>query len=126
MPWIDAVAAWAIILAGALAPAEAANWVEVGIATNGVRAMVDTDSIVAGTGVVEVRQRFVMPRPGTGRVAHVDQHVIYDCRAATVRPLNSREFDAAGRLLRQEGAREHPVYPVGDKTLPRYIFDVLC
>lgn len=126
MPRIDHVTVWAIIFAGSPTPAEAANWVEVGIATNGVRASVDTDSIVASENAVRVQQRFSLPPSPTSPVAYVDQHVIYDCKAATVRTLKSLEFDAAGRLLRQGGRREHPVYRIGAATLPRYIFDALC
>lgn len=57
MPRIDAVTACVIVYAGGT-PAEAANWVEVGSATNGVGALVDTDSIIASKDNVEVRQRF--------------------------------------------------------------------
>jgi hypothetical protein len=121
--------AWAgslLLLPSAHSPAGAATWVEVGVATNGVRALVDTDTIVAAAGRVTVKQRFVLPRGATGRIAYVDQHVVYGCTSGTVRTLKSTEFDSAGRVLRAEGARQNPVYRVMGGTLPRYILEVLC
>jgi hypothetical protein len=108
------------------AQSAAATWVEVGIATNGVRALVDTDTIAAKSGGVEVQQRFVLPAGATGRIAYVDQRVVYMCRSGTVRTLKSTEFDAAGRVLRQEGPQQNPVYKVLEGTLPRYILEALC
>lgn len=107
-------------------PADAGNWVEVGVATNGVRALVDTDSIMSEGGSVEVQQRFVLP-PGTnGRVAYVDQQVVYRCSSGVAETLKSTEYDAAGRVLRREGTAENGAYRVLQGTLPRYILDVLC
>jgi hypothetical protein len=104
----------------------AATWVEVGVATNGVKALVDTDTIAAKSGRVEVQQRFVLPAGATGRIAYVDQRVVYSCRSETVQTLKSTEFDAAGRVLRQEGPQQNPIYKVLEGTLPRYILEALC
>ena len=99
---------------------------EVGSASNGVRAFVDTDSIVSGAGRVQVQQRFVLPSGAAGRIAYVDQQVVYRCSTGQVQTLKSTEYDAAGRILRQEGQQQNPVYTVLHGTLPRFILDVLC
>jgi hypothetical protein len=112
--------------AGVGAPARAATWVEVGVATNGVRALVDTDTIVSRPGSVQVQQRFVLPPGGTRRIAYVDQQVVYACASGMVKTLESIEHDAAGRVLRREGADRNRPYKVLLATLPSYILDVLC
>ena len=123
---IAACLALPLIGPGASAPARAATWVEVGIATDGVQALVDTDTIVRRPGSVEVRQRFVMPHSASQRIAYVDQQVVYACSRAVVKTVTSTEYDAGGRMLRRDGADRNPAYKVMPGTLPRYILDVLC
>jgi hypothetical protein len=128
-------AAWAAIAAcltlplmglGSAVPAQAANWVEVGVATNGTRALVDTDSIRSHDGDVEVQQRFVLSPRTPGRLGRVDQQVIYRCSSGVVETLNSTEFDRAGRVLLRSSAVENAPFKILNETLPRYILDALC
>jgi hypothetical protein len=108
------------------APARAATWVEVGVATNGVRALVDTDTIDRRGGSVRVAQRFILPPGSTRRLAYVDQQVVYACSSGVVSTIRSVEHDPAGRVLCTEGSSQNRPYKVMAGTLPHFILEVLC
>ena len=108
------------------APAVAARWLEVGVATNGVKAYVDTQSLSSGKDWVQVRQRFVYPKPRAQAVALVDQQVVYRCSSRSVTTLKSVELDAAGRIRRRDDAKSVGPYKIAPGTLPQYVFDLVC
>lgn len=107
-------------------PAVAANWLQVGVATDGVRAYVDTDSLFRGKGWVRVSQRFVFPREHRRPLGRVDQQVVYVCATQAVRTLKSVEFGRDGSIRRTDTERTIAPYRIEKDTLPRYIFDLLC
>jgi hypothetical protein len=117
---------WPLPGLGFGAPARAATWVEVGVATNGVRALVDTDTIDRRGGSVRVSQRFTLPPGSTRRIAYVDQQVVYTCSSGVVSTIRSVEHDPAGRVLRTEGSNQNRPYKVLAGTLPHFILEVLC
>ncbi len=106
-------------------PAAAAKWPEVGVATGGVRASVDTGSLSAGKGWVRVSQRFVFPRAHRRSLSRVDQQVVYVCATRTVKTLKSAEFGRDGLRHTDTGKAIAP-YRIEAGTLPEYIFDLLC
>jgi hypothetical protein len=115
-----------LVGAGLADPAFAARWLEVGIATNGVRAYVDADSVSAGEGWVRVSQRFVFPKAHPGRLGRADQEVVYVCTARLVRTLRSVEYGKEGRVRRSDDGTPIAPYRITAGTLPQYIFDLLC
>ena len=121
---------WAIVAglswAGLSDPAAAERWLEVGVATDGVRAYVDTDSLSAGKGLVRVTQRFVFPRAHRRPLGRVEQQVIYVCTTRTVRTLKSVEFARDGSIRRTETGKAVAPYRIEAGTLPEYVFDLLC
>jgi hypothetical protein len=107
-------------------PAVAANWLEVGVATDGVRAYIDTDSLSGGNGWVRVSQRFVIPRAHRRPLDRVDQQVVYVCATRTVKTLKSVEFGRGGGIKRRDSGKAIAPYRIEAGTLPQYIFDLLC
>lgn len=107
-------------------PALAEKWLEVGIATDGVRAYVDTDSLSAGNGWVRVTQRFVFPRAHRRPLGRVEQQVVYVCTTRIVRTLKSVEFPRDGGVRRTDIGKAIAPYRIVAGTLPEYIFDLLC
>lgn len=118
----------AAFLVGGCLPEAAlvARWLEVGAATNGVKVLVDADSLVTGEGGVRLTQRFVFPRIGPSALSRVDQQVVYGCADRTVRTLRSVEYNRAGRVSRVDKADATPPYRVSPGTLPQYVFDLVC
>jgi hypothetical protein len=104
----------------------ATRWQEAGIATDGVKVYVDTDSVSAGAGWVRVSQRFVFPRTHPGPLARVDQQVVYVCATRAVRTLRSVEFGKDGRVRRIDHDKSVAPYRITTGTLPEYVFDLLC
>ncbi|MDP8913021.1 MAG: hypothetical protein M3N39_05545 [Pseudomonadota bacterium] len=107
-------------------PALAARWVEVGVATSGVKVYVETESFAGGAGWVRVSQRFVFPRAHAGPLGRVDQQVVYVCAARTARTLRSVEIGKDGRVRRIDEGRAIAPYRITAGTLPEYVFDLLC
>lgn len=108
--------------------AAASDWIEIGVATDGTRALVDRTSIIEAGSRVALWQRFAFGRSKarSGGPAAVDQLVVYDCPARTVWTLESRDVDETGKVgpLRPAGQpREDPVPP---GSLPELIYDAVC
>ena len=112
-----------VILLVAAAPLPV--WLEVGSATDGTRAFVDTSSLQEAEAVVTVRQKFILPRPAPKTLSRVDQLAAYSCRTRTVTALQSKEFDQRGLLLRQSLQAERPTR-ISRGSLPEVIFDLVC
>ena len=107
-------------------PATAQKWLEVGIATDGVRAYVDSDSLSTGNNWVRVTQRFVFPRTHRRPLGRIEQQVVYVCTTRTVRTLKSVEFARNGSIRRTDTEKTVAPYRIEAGTLPEYIFDLLC
>lgn len=107
-------------------PAIAADWIEVGVAADGVRAYVDGESLSGGKGWVRVTQRFVFPRGHRRPLGRVDQQVVYVCATQSVKTLKSVEFGRDGSIGRTDSERTIAPYRIAQGTLPQYIFDLLC
>lgn len=124
-----------ILLAGELLPSRGnqpaparADWVEIGVATNGTKAFVDRESIT-GTGPrVALWQRFALGtvKAQAGAAGIVEQLVIYDCQARSVSTLESREMSAGGAVLRAQRFRPPVHDSIKAATLPEYIYDAVC
>lgn len=112
--------------AGTAKPASAAQWVEVGSATNRVKLLVDTDSLVAEKNRVRLDQRFIFPRHGSHKLSRVDQQVVYACASQTITTLRSVEYDRGGRISRVDPAKSLPPYRISPGTLPQFVFDLVC
>lgn len=121
-----AMIAAVLVYAGTAQRASAAQWVEVGSATNGIKLLVDTDSPVAEKTRVQLEQRFVFPRTGSHRLSRVDQLVVYACASRTVTTLRSIEYERGGRISRVDPAESIPPYRIAPGTLPQFVFDLVC
>jgi hypothetical protein len=109
-------------------PPSRAQWVEIGVATDGTRAFVDRSSISETGGRVSLWQRFALgPKNPHRRAARaVEQRVIYDCRTRIVSTLESRELSGGGAVLRRQRFRPPAQDAIGAATLPEYIFEAVC
>jgi hypothetical protein len=110
----------------ASAPAPPAEWIEIGVATDGTRALVDAQSIQSTAGEVRVRQRFILGKPRAGGTQFLGQDVIYQCPNKTAKTLRTLAYDANGRIERVSRHEAEPEQRILPGTLPEYIFDVLC
>lgn len=110
----------------ASAPAPPAEWIEIGIGTDGTRALVDTQSISGTAGEVRVRQRFILGKPREGGMQWLDQDVIYLCPSRMVKILRTLAYGRDGRAERISGHAAEPERGILPGTLPEYILDVLC
>jgi len=111
---------------GSSGPDAAEKWLEVGVATDGVRAYVDTNSLSAGNGWVRVTQRFDFPRSHRRPLGRVEQQVVYVCTTRIVRTLTSVEIGRDGGIRRTDTGKAVAPYRIEAGTLPRYILDLLC
>ena len=109
-------------------PPPRAEWVEIGIATDGTKAFVNKHSITETGARIALWQRFALgpTKPHTGAAEAVDQLVIYDCRARTVSTLESRELGGEGSLVREQQFRPPVVDAIRAGSLPEYIYDAVC
>jgi hypothetical protein len=110
----------------ASAPAPPAEWIAIGVATDGTKALVDAQTIQSTGGEVRVRQRFILGKPRAGGTRFLDQDVIYHCPRRSAKTLSTLAYDATGlieQVSRHEAEPEQRILP---GTLPEYIFDVLC
>lgn len=123
---VIAGAALPMVAFGVRVPEPSENWVEVGVATDGTRALVDTNSIVVQHGNSRVRQRFLLSNRDGSAVSQVDQEAIYACETAEVMTLRSTELDKAGRMRRQDTAADMQPYVAEEGSLPHLIKDALC
>lgn len=120
-----AATAWLVLAAAPACSSDSVpEWVEVGVATNGVRASIDRGSVTEEGRLVVARQRFLMPEGVRSGPARVEQEVAYDCVLRTAETRHSAEYDARGALLREDGPAE--TFSIRPETLPEYIFDALC
>lgn len=109
-------------------PSARADWVEIGVATDGTKAFVNRLSITDTAPRVALWQRFVLgiARAQSEAARTMEQLVMYDCGSRTVSTLESRELGRSGILLRTQ--RFNP--PLEDKvrpgSLPEYIYDAVC
>lgn len=109
------------------APARA-DWVEIGVATDGTKAFVNRLSITDTAPRVALWQRFVLgsAKAQSGAARIVEQLVMYDCRTRTVSTLESRELASSGTLLRTQRFNPPPQDEVRPGSLPEYIYDSVC
>ena len=121
-----AAAAAAACAPVASAPAPPSEWIEIGVATDGTRALVDAQSIESAAGEVRVRQRFILGKPRDDGVQWLDQDVVYLCPSRTVRIMATTAYDGDGRGERIPRPEAEPERRIMAGTLPEYIFDVLC
>ena len=112
---------------GKQAPSRA-EWVEVGVATDGTKAFVNRLSITDTGPRVALWQRFALGtvNASSGAARTVEQLVIYDCRTRIVSTLESRELGASGTLLKTQRFNPPPQDQVRPGSLPEYIYDVIC
>lgn len=113
-----------LVIATAPASGSASGWVEVGVATNGTRALIDPRSLAGNEKAVTVDQRFTFARADSAGRTRVDQRVTYYCGPRLVRTLLSVEYRSDGTARRFAPAHEQ--YRIVPGTLPEYIFDVVC
>jgi hypothetical protein len=123
------------LLAGELLPSRGkqqasarADWVEIGVATDGTKAFVNRLSITDTAPRVVLWQRFVLgtARAQSGAARTVEQLVMYDCGTRTVSTLESRELGRSGTLLRTQRFDSPPEDEVRPGSLPEYIYDAVC
>lgn len=105
-----------------------AEWVEIGIATDGTKAFVNRHSITETGTRVALWQRFTLgrPDPHTGAAEAVEQLVIYDCGTRIVSTLESRELSARGAVLRKQLFRPPVQDAIRPAGLPEYIYEAVC
>lgn len=131
---VAAGAALTSLLAGELLPSrgkpspQRAEWVEIGVATDGTRAFVNRQSITETGPRVALWQRFALGKvkAHTGAAGIVEQLVIYDCQARSVSTVESREMSAGGAVLRAQRFRPPVQDSIKAATLPEYIYDAVC
>lgn len=100
-------------------------WLQIGSATDGTLAYVDTNSLAEHSGTIYVRQRFIFPKRDLGARRRVDQIVEYHCASRTARQLRSAEFDSQEKLIHQSTRMERP-YRVPKGSLAEVILDLVC
>ncbi|HEY0626934.1 MAG TPA: surface-adhesin E family protein [Allosphingosinicella sp.] len=100
---------------------------EIGSATNGTKAFVDTSSIRAqpDRNEVEVFQRFIMPSDGGTGLRRAEQRVVYSCREGTMKVLRDVGYGPANTLLYDERLRTAAT-PVREGSLPELIREAIC
>lgn len=109
-------------------PPARAEWVEIGVATDGTKAFVNRRSIAETGTRIALWQRFTMgsAKSHNGSAQAVEQLVIYDCRARNVATLESRELNGAGAVLRTQKFQPPVQDSIRAASLPEYIYDAVC
>lgn len=105
-----------------------AEWVEIGVATDGTKAFVNRRSITETGARVALWQRFTLgrPKPHTGAAEAVEQLVIYNCGSRIVSTLESRELSRRGAVLRKQQFRPPVQDAIRPASLPEYIYEAVC
>ena len=123
------------LLAGELLPSRGkqppparAEWVEIGVATDGTKAFVNRQSIAETGTLIALWQRFTLgrPKPNTGAAEAVEQLVIYECETRIVSTLESRELSRRGAVLQKQQFRPPVRDAIRAATLPEYIYEAVC
>lgn len=102
------------------------RWIEIGVATDGTRALVHDEPVTLAHGQVGIRQRFLRPKAEFGSATRIEQDVVYDCPGQRVLTRASVEYSEDGSIIRSERLRPPAQDPIVAGSLPELIYDALC